>query len=81
VIGTGSTKSHDLLRELGADETIDYTTQEFESIVRDVDVVLDTIGGETQERSWQMLKEGGSWPHLSNRGRMTKRKHCAFVAR
>jgi NADPH:quinone reductase-like Zn-dependent oxidoreductase len=59
VIATGSTKNHDLLRELGADETIDYTTHKFESIVRDVDVVLDTIGGETQERSWQVLKKGG----------------------
>ena len=59
VIATASTKNHDLLRKLGADETIDYTTQKFESIVRDVDVVLDTIGGETQERSWQVLKKGG----------------------
>jgi NADPH:quinone reductase-like Zn-dependent oxidoreductase len=59
VIATSSTKDHDLLRELGADETIDYTTQKFESIARDVDVVLDPIGGETQERSWQVLKKGG----------------------
>ena len=59
VVATGSTKNHDLLRKLGADETIDYTTQKFESIVRDVDVVLDTIGGETQERSWRVLKKGG----------------------
>jgi NADPH:quinone reductase-like Zn-dependent oxidoreductase len=59
VIATASAKNHDLLRELGADETIDYTTQKFESIVHDVDVVLDTIGGGTQERSWQVLKKGG----------------------
>jgi NADPH:quinone reductase-like Zn-dependent oxidoreductase len=59
VIATGSAKNHDLLRELGADETIDYTTQKFESIVHDVDVVLDPIGGETQERSWKVLRVGG----------------------
>ena len=48
VIGTVSGKNHDLLRELGADETVDYTTQRFEDVVRGVDVVLDTIAGETQ---------------------------------
>lgn len=59
VIATASIKNHDLLRKLGADETIDYTVVKFESIARDVDVVLDTIGGETQERSWTVLKKGG----------------------
>jgi NADPH:quinone reductase-like Zn-dependent oxidoreductase len=48
-----------LLRELGADETVDYTTQRFEDIARDIDIVLDTIGGETQERSWRVLKKSG----------------------
>lgn len=59
VMATASRKNHDLLRELGADETIDYTTERFEDVVREVDVVLDTIAGETQERSWQVLKKGG----------------------
>lgn len=59
VIGTASKHNHDFLRELGADETIDYTTTRFEEAVRDVDVVLDTIAGDTQERSWQVLKKGG----------------------
>jgi NADPH:quinone reductase-like Zn-dependent oxidoreductase len=59
VIGTASGKKHDLLRELGADETIDYTTQRFEDVVREVDVVLDTIAGDTQERSWEVLRKGG----------------------
>jgi NADPH:quinone reductase-like Zn-dependent oxidoreductase len=60
VIATVSTKNHELLRKLGADETIDYTTQEFEKVAEKVDLVLDTIGGETQERSWRVLKKGGA---------------------
>jgi NADPH:quinone reductase-like Zn-dependent oxidoreductase len=59
VIGTASAKNHEMLCELGVDELIDYTTQRFEDVARNIDVVLDTIGGETQERSWQVLKKGG----------------------
>jgi NADPH:quinone reductase-like Zn-dependent oxidoreductase len=44
---------------LGADEIIDYTTTRFEDVVRDVDVVLDTRGGETVDRSWRVVKKGG----------------------
>jgi NADPH:quinone reductase-like Zn-dependent oxidoreductase len=58
VIGTGS-RHIDFVRELGVDQAIDYSTTPFESVVRDVDVVLDTIGGDTQQRSWQALKPGG----------------------
>jgi len=60
VIGTASAKNHEMLYELGANELIDYTTQRFEDVARNIDVVLDTIGGETQERSWQVLKKGGA---------------------
>ena len=42
-------KNHELLRKLGADETIDYATHKFEEVAEKVDLVLDTIGGETQE--------------------------------
>jgi NADPH:quinone reductase-like Zn-dependent oxidoreductase len=59
VIATASTKNQELLRELGADETIDYTRQRFEDVARKIDIVLDPIGGDTQERSWQVLKKGG----------------------
>src|ERR1700693_5298384 len=59
VFATASTKNQQLLRELGADDTIDYTRQRFEDVARNVDFVLDTIGGETQERSWSVLKKGG----------------------
>jgi len=59
VFATASTKNQDLLRELGVDEPIDYTQQRFEDIARKIDIVLDTLGGETQERSWSVLKKGG----------------------
>ncbi len=59
VIGTASGKNHAFLRELGVDEAVDYQTTRFEDVVRDVDVVLDTIGGDTQERSFKVLKKGG----------------------
>jgi NADPH:quinone reductase-like Zn-dependent oxidoreductase len=58
VFATASTKNQDLLRELGVDKAIDYTQQRFEDVARDIDIVLDTIGGETQERSWSVLKKG-----------------------
>lgn len=59
VITTGSARNHAYLRGLGADEVIDYNTTQFEEVARDVDVVLDTIGGDTEQRSWQTLKRGG----------------------
>ena len=59
VIGTASARNHDLVRQLGADEIIDYQAVKFEDVARDVDVVLDTIGGDTQQRSWKVLKRGG----------------------
>jgi NADPH:quinone reductase-like Zn-dependent oxidoreductase len=59
VIGTASTHNHALLRQLGADELIDYHTTRFEDVVKGVDVVLDSMAGETRERSWQVLKKGG----------------------
>lgn len=59
VIGTASAANHGLLRELGADELVDYNTTRFEEVVRGVDVVLDTIGGDTLARSWGVLRPGG----------------------
>jgi NADPH:quinone reductase-like Zn-dependent oxidoreductase len=59
VIGTASAKNHDFVRGLGADEVIDYNAARFEEAAQNVDVVFDTIGGDTQERSWRVLKPGG----------------------
>jgi NADPH:quinone reductase-like Zn-dependent oxidoreductase len=60
VIGTAAAPDIDYVRSLGADETIDYRAQRFEDVAHDVDFVFDVIGGETQERSWSVLKQGGT---------------------
>lgn len=54
VLTTVSGQNLDFVGELGADRAIDYTSQGFEEIARDVDLVLDLVGGETQERSWRV---------------------------
>ncbi|MEU9989299.1 NADP-dependent oxidoreductase [Streptomyces sp. NPDC048045] len=59
VIGTASAGKHDFLREIGVDEAIDYRSADFTEAVRDVDVVLDTVGGETAVRSLHVLRPGG----------------------
>lgn len=58
VIGTASVNL-DFLKEIHVDEAIDYTKTAFDDAVKDVDVVLDLVGGETQQRSWKTLKPGG----------------------
>ena len=59
VIGTASGKNEQFVLDLGADEFVDYTAQPFESVVKDMDVVFDTVGNDTQERAFQTLKKGG----------------------
>ncbi len=59
VATTVSSAQIDFVRRLGADEGIDYKAQRFEDVIQSVDVVLDLVGGETQERSWLVLKKGG----------------------
>ncbi|MFJ3714727.1 NADP-dependent oxidoreductase [Streptomyces sp. NPDC090057] len=59
VIGTASAGKHDFLREIGVDEAIDYRSTDFAEAVRDVDVVLDTLGGDTSVRSLRVLRPGG----------------------
>ena len=59
VIGTASFKNLEFVRSLGADNVIDYNTTSFEHVAHDVDVVVDPIGGQTQDRSWPLIKPGG----------------------
>ncbi len=59
VIGTTSEKNSAFLKELGADEVIDYHKEKFEEKLKEIDVVFDTIGGETQIKSLQVLKPAG----------------------
>jgi NADPH:quinone reductase-like Zn-dependent oxidoreductase len=65
VIGTASAAKHDFVRGLGADEVIDYTAVDFADAVKDVDAVIDTIGGDYNERSLRTLRDGGTLVSLT----------------
>ncbi len=59
VLATASAAKASFLRDLGADEVIDYAHARFEDRVRNVDAVIDTVGGDTLDRSWAVLRRGG----------------------
>ena len=59
VITTASPDNHDYVRSLGADRVIDYHSEDFTRTVSGCDVVFDTVGGEVQVRSYEVLKPGG----------------------
>jgi NADPH:quinone reductase-like Zn-dependent oxidoreductase len=59
VITTASSRNQDLLMRLGAQQIIDYHTQNFEEIVNEIDVVFDGVGGSTLYKSWDVLRPGG----------------------
>jgi NADPH:quinone reductase-like Zn-dependent oxidoreductase len=59
IIGTASEHNSSFLNDLGVNDVIDYKKTRFEDRVHDVDVVFDTVGGKTLERSWQVLRKGG----------------------
>ncbi len=59
VIGTASKRNVAFLEELGADEVVDYSSTRFEDQIRGVDAVIDTVGGDTLDRSWGVLRPGG----------------------
>lgn len=59
VIGTASGSGLDLIKNLGADEVIDYKSQDFSTVVSNMDVVVDLVGGETQAKSFGVLKNNG----------------------
>jgi len=71
VTATASAANLEFVRSLGAEEVIDYRAQRFEDAVRDVDVVFDTVGGETLERSWGVLKPGGRLVTVAASGEQT----------
>lgn len=60
VIATASPANVDFVRRLGAREVIDHRATRFEEVVHDVDVVFDCVGGETLQRSWDVLAPGGN---------------------
>jgi NADPH:quinone reductase-like Zn-dependent oxidoreductase len=59
VITTASAANHDYVRALGADEVIDYRTQDFASLVSGCDAVFDTVGGDVTAKSFAVLRPGG----------------------
>jgi len=59
VIATASERNIEFVKELGADEVLDYRKFRFEETAREIHVVFDTVGGETLRRSWSVLKPGG----------------------
>jgi NADPH:quinone reductase-like Zn-dependent oxidoreductase len=67
VIGTASANNIDFVRSLGAEAVIDYNATPFETVVRDVDVVIDTVGGDIPDRSWQVLRRGGVFVTIAAR--------------
>ena len=60
VIATASGEDRAFLEDLGATQVIDYKAQKFEDEVEPVDLVFDLVGGQTQDRSWKVLKDGGA---------------------
>lgn len=59
VITTASEKNHGLLKELGADQVIDYRTTDFSEVLEDIDLVFDTMGGDVQKDSFKVLNKDG----------------------
>ena len=82
VIATASTANQDLLKQLGADVTINYTKQKFEDVVHDVDLVLDPVGRDTLARSYGVVKKGGNRIALRRGGTQEtwNRRRLPFVA-
>jgi NADPH:quinone reductase-like Zn-dependent oxidoreductase len=67
VIGTASGRREEFLRSIGIDEMIDYTQGNFEDKVKDVDVVIDTVGADTADRAFKTIKKGGQYATVAAR--------------
>lgn len=80
VFTTVSAKDIDFVRQLGVDEAIDYKSQRFEDVARDIDLVLDLIAGETQDRSWSVLKPNGALISTLQKPDEAKARECKVRA-
>jgi len=67
VIGTASAGNLEFVKSLGAESAIDYNAAPFETVVHDMDVVVDTVGGDISERSWQVLHKDGMFVTVAGR--------------
>jgi NADPH:quinone reductase-like Zn-dependent oxidoreductase len=82
VFATASGDGIEFVRSLGADRVIDYHTQRFEDIARDMDLVFDLVGGDTQRRSWSAVATGGALISTLNEPSQTEASnHGARAAR
>ena len=81
IIAPISSSNFEFVRSLGADELIDYRTARFEAVVKEVDVEFDTVGGETLERSWPLVVNGGRVVTVATQsnGASTQRVRDAFM--
>src|SRR5262252_5136767 len=80
VITTASAANHEYVRELGADEIIDYNAVDFTEAVRDCDAVFDTVGGEVAQRSFKVLKVGGRAAFIASGAQAPKPDRSDVVA-
>ena len=69
VITTASASNHDYVRGLGADEVIDYSTQDFTEVVSDCDALFETVGGDVAIRSFSVIKPGGRAAFIGSGGK------------
>lgn len=67
VVATASARNAELVRNFGANEVVDYRTQRFEDVVRDMDLVFDTVGADTQLRSFRSARKGGIVVSITDR--------------
>lgn len=74
VVGTSSAANLDFLRFLGVEQPIDYQAGPFETLVHDMDVVIDTVGGDVIDRSLQVLRPGGILVSIAGQVRQDKAK-------
>lgn len=81
VIGTASTSNLAYVKALGADQVIDYTTTKFEDMVSDVDLVVEAVGGDTEDRSWVVLKRGGKLVSLTQLPNAQKAEQYGITAK
>jgi NADPH:quinone reductase-like Zn-dependent oxidoreductase len=79
-IATAGAKDVEYVRSLGADKVLDYHTQRFEEEVKDADAVLDLVGGETQMRSFQVLRPGGKLISAVSQPDQDRAKHHGVTA-
>jgi NADPH:quinone reductase-like Zn-dependent oxidoreductase len=80
VITTASAVNHDYLRQIGADEIIDYNAVDFTKAVRDCDAVFDTVGGDVAQRSFAVLKPGGRAAFIASGAQPPKPDRSDVVA-